>query len=286
MEPLEPTSANDYDERTSEAVKQVLVEIGQVLGSYQGKFAVIGGAVPWLLLEGAEEKHIGTQDVDLSLDAEALGDGEYATLIETLFGHGYEQRDTHRKFQLVRKVPTRGDDPDIDIIVDFLMPRHADIVKNKPPLIDGFAVQRADGAELALEHHEIVRVDAAMMGGGKNSVRIAVASIPALIAMKGYALRGRDKPKDAYDIYYCTKHFVDGLDALVAATKPLMESEVALEGFKIIAEKFEDFDSFGPTRVRQFLEDSETAGEQTPDQIQQDAFGQVNAWLKAIGLRE
>jgi len=285
MEPLEPTSANDYDDRTSEAVKQVLVEIGQVLGSYQGKFAVIGGAVPWLLLDGAEDKHIGTQDVDLSLDAEALGDGEYATLVETLFGHGYEQRDTHRKFQLVRTVPTSGDDPDIDIIVDFLMPRNADIVKNKPPILDGFAVQRADGAELALEHHEFVKVDAAMIDGGKNSVRIAVASIPALLAMKGYALRGRDKPKDAYDIYYCTKNFVEGPEALAEATKPLMENDIALEGYKIIAEKFEEFETLGPTRVREFLQDTDAIGEQTPDQIQQDAFGQVNAWLKAIGLR-
>lgn len=285
MEPLEPVSANDYDDRTSEAVKQVLAEIGQVLGSYQGKFAVIGGAVPWLLLDGVEDKHIGTQDVDLSLDAEALGDGEYATLVETLFGHGYEQRDTHRKFQLVRTVPTSGDDPDIDIIVDFLMPRNADIVKNKPPILDGFAVQRADGAELALEHHEIVKVDAAMIDGGKNSVRIAVASIPALLAMKGYALRGRDKPKDAYDIYYCTKNFVEGPEALAEATKPLMENDIALEGYKIIAEKFEEFDTLGPTRVREFLQDTDAIGEQTPDQIQQDAFGQVNAWLKAIGLR-
>ena len=35
-------------ERTTVAVKSVLVEIGQVLGSHKGKFAVIGGAVPWL----------------------------------------------------------------------------------------------------------------------------------------------------------------------------------------------------------------------------------------------
>lgn len=285
MEALEPMSANDYDDRTSEAVRQVLVEIGQVLGSYQGKFAVIGGAVPWLLLDGAADKHIGTQDVDLSLDAEALGDGEYATLVETLVGHGYEQRDTHRKFQLVRTVPTSGDDPDIDVIVDFLMPRNANIVKNKPPIVDGFAVQRADGAELALEHHEIVKVDAAMIDGGKNSVRIAVASIPALLAMKGYALRGRDKPKDAYDIYYCTKNFVEGLEALAEATKPLMENDIALEGYKIIAEKFAEFDTLGPTRVREFLQGTDAVGEQTPDQIQQDAFGQVNAWLDAIGLR-
>ena len=49
--PLEPQSAADYDDRTTAAVKAVLMEIGQILGSFQGKFAVIGGAVPWLLLE-------------------------------------------------------------------------------------------------------------------------------------------------------------------------------------------------------------------------------------------
>ena len=32
------------------AVKTVLVEIGQIFGSFEGKFPIIGGAVPWLLL--------------------------------------------------------------------------------------------------------------------------------------------------------------------------------------------------------------------------------------------
>ncbi|QWC92674.1 hypothetical protein [Cupriavidus metallidurans] len=50
MTPTEPQSATDYDDRTTQAVKAVLVEMGQILGSYRGKFAVIGGAVPWLLL--------------------------------------------------------------------------------------------------------------------------------------------------------------------------------------------------------------------------------------------
>ena len=50
MAEVDPRRASDYDDRTTVAVKSVLVEIGQVLGSYRGKFAVIGGAVPWLLL--------------------------------------------------------------------------------------------------------------------------------------------------------------------------------------------------------------------------------------------
>lgn len=67
--PQKPQSANDYDDRTARAVKSVLVEIGQILGSFRGKFAVIGGSVPWLLLENADNPHVGTLDVDLSLDA-------------------------------------------------------------------------------------------------------------------------------------------------------------------------------------------------------------------------
>ena len=72
MIPGEPQSAADYDDRTIMAVKAVLVEIGQILGSFKGKFAIVGGAVPWLLLENEDMPHVGTIDVDLGLDAEAL----------------------------------------------------------------------------------------------------------------------------------------------------------------------------------------------------------------------
>lgn len=41
MARIEPQSANDYDNRTTAAVKSVLVEIGQIIGSFKGKFAVI-----------------------------------------------------------------------------------------------------------------------------------------------------------------------------------------------------------------------------------------------------
>jgi len=67
MAVTEPQHADDYGDRTTEAVKSVLVEIGQILGSFRGKFAVIGGAVPWLLLSETDMPHSGTVDVDLGL---------------------------------------------------------------------------------------------------------------------------------------------------------------------------------------------------------------------------
>ena len=48
-----------------------------------------------------------------------------------------------------------------------------------------------------------------MPGGGRNRVYIAVA-IPALLAMKGYAIAQRLKHKDAYDIYYSIRNYPDG----------------------------------------------------------------------------
>ena len=277
--------ASDYDNRTTEAVRSALIEIGQTLGSFEGRFAVIGGAVPWLLLAEAEMPHIGTQDIDLSLDAEALGDSEYVNLVEALFAQGYQQRAGLRRFQLVRTVPSRDAGPDIDVIVDFLVPRDAQIEKNDPPIVTEFAVQRAHGAELALQYSELILLEGEMPDGGKNSVRIAVASIPALLAMKGYAIDGRNKLKDAYAIYYCVRNFPGGLAALVEATTLLLTNETARQGYELIAAKFRELDDFGPTSVRHFVEGSDALADRTADQWQQDAFGQVDVWLKSLGLR-
>ena len=281
----EPQFAVEYKNRTTAAVKSVLVEIVQILGSFEGKFAVIGGAVPWLLLGEADMPHSGTIDVDLGLDPSALGDGEYVRLVEALQKHGYHQRNDRRPFQLVRTVPARDGGPDIEIDVDFLMPRDAQITQNRPPLLKGFAVQRADGAELALRFNQKITIDGNMPDGGRNRVHITVASIPALLAMKGYAIAKRKKPKDAYDIYYSVRNYPNGIDALVEDTRPLLEVESGRQGYSLIAEKFRDFDDFGPTSVRMFVESSPLLGDRTADQWQQDAFGLVDAWLKRLGLR-
>ena len=185
----------------------------------------------------------------------------------------------------MRAVPASDGGDDIDVVVDFLMPRDARIARHAPPLVADFAVQRADGAELALRFKELVSIEGDMPDGGRNRVQIAVASIPALLATKGYAIAQRLKPKDAYDIYYSVRNCPGGIEALAKATRPLLDVEVARTGFLHISEKFRHLDDFGPTSVRQFIDRSDMLRDRTTDQWQQDAFGQVNAWLSALGLR-
>jgi len=285
INPSDPQSANEYDDRTTAAVKAVLVEIGQILGSFKGKFAVVGGAVPWLLLDNFEMPHVGTIDVDLGLDAEALADGEYVRLVDALMTHGYGQNKKLKKFQLVRRIEATDEGDPIDIVVDFLMPRDAVIDRNKPPIIEDFAVQRADGTDLAMRFNQMVAVRGAMPNGGTNQIEIAVCSIPALLAMKGYAVHNRLKQKDAYDIYYCIHNYPEGIDALAKDCLPLLNLPSGATGYGFISEKFDVVDGFGPTCVRNFVQESNILGDRTPDQWQQHAFGQVDAWLRALGLR-
>lgn len=282
---LEPQSANDYDAGTSLATRSVLIEIAQVLGAYCEKFVVVGGSVPWLVLEPEDMRHVGTLDIDLSLDAEALGGGEYKTLVESLIGHGYEKNAATRAFQLIRRVKAADDGPTVDIVVDFLMPRHAEIIKNNPPLLDDFAVQRADGAALAHQFSKLLEIKGEMPNGAMNSVRIQVASIPALLAMKGFALNGRQKNKDAYDVYFSVRNYPGGINALCEECKPLLDVEEAVRGYRHISEKFESAKHYGPVCVRDFVSDSYVLDGRTPEQWQEDAFGQVDAWLRGIGLR-
>lgn len=277
--------APEYSDRLSTAVRSVLVEIGQTLGSYRGQFAVVGGAVPWLLLEDAEMKHVGTGDVDLSLDAEALADdAQYKGLVESLREQGYAPREHLKNFQMVRTVNPGDGGGDIEVLVDFLRPFDAVIERNRPPLTADFATQRAFGADLATRFYEMVAIEGKMPGGGKNRVMIAVASIPALLAMKGHAVEGRNKPKDAYDIYYSVRNFPGGVDALVEACGPLMGEKSAIEGYQKIAGKFREVDDFGPTCVRTFVEDEDILDGRTGEEWQQDAYGQVRTWLDAIGF--
>lgn len=290
MSPLEPQSAADYDDRSTEAVKSVLLEIGQILGSYKGKFVVVGGLIPWLLQNDEEMPHVGSLDIDLGLDPSALADGEYASLIKLLKGQGYRQRNDLnpelKPFQLVRELPQEDGSAPIEVVVDFLMQRNVKVAKNDPPLLEDFRVQGVNGTDLAIRLAENFRLSGSMPGGGTNTVTISVCSIPAFLVMKGFAIQNRHKQKDAYDIYYVVRNYRAGIPALAEACRPVLNEPEGREGYGYIVGKFGAFDDYGPTSVRKFVEETDVLQERTPDQWQQDAFGVVDRWLKELGLRE
>ena len=75
---------------------------------------------------------------------------------------------------------------------------------------------------------------------------------------------------------------IGGADVLAEDCRAVNAVAEGAKGYGYIAAKFETFDSFGPTSVREFIADSDLLGDRTPEQWQQDAFGQVQAWLRAL----
>lgn len=283
----EPDVASDYDDRGVQAAHAVLVEIGLVLGAHRDAIVVIGGSVPSLLLPGAKPSHIGSLDIDLNLNTEKLAEHGYADLVDKLEKAGYQRNvEGLKPFQLKRVVNLDDGGEPIAVIVDLLMPKGAKTQKNRPQHVEGLRVQEIDGGDIALQSNLKMMIAGTMPDKRQYKAEMLVASIPALLVMKGYALVQRDKKKDAYDIYFCVREFEGGIEALAAQCKALMGDAVVLQGYKNIALQFEKEDGFGPETVRRFLADSESLGDMTEDQIRTDAFRQVSAWLKAIGLKE
>jgi predicted nucleotidyltransferase len=92
-----------------------------------------------------------------------------------------------------------------------------------------------------------------MVNGATNTVTLQVASVPDFLVMKAFALNGRDKPKDAYDICYCLDHFEGGITQLAKAwSLQMAASSDVTQAVQILKEKFESVRSYGPMQVVEF----------------------------------
>jgi hypothetical protein len=134
---LEPRHQSDYSKRQIEAAHRVLVDLGQVLKSFEDCLVVVGGWIPDLLLPNSREAHIGSIDVDLALDAEKLSVGQYAELLKALLNtRRYQQAD--ESFRLCAEVDLEDGQPPIRVDVDFLKSPEGKIKRNKPKLTENF----------------------------------------------------------------------------------------------------------------------------------------------------
>jgi hypothetical protein len=249
----EPRRQSEYSLRQIEAAKRVLIDLWQVLAAFQDCLVVIGGWVPDLLLENADDPHIGSIDVDLALDAEKLGDGRYAELIKLLLDtRRYHQAD--EAFRLYTLVDLDDGESPVRVDVDFLKPKETKTKKNQPKLLPRFRPLDADGCAAAFLHPELVVLSGQMMSGAKNTVRFRVASLPNFLVMKAYALAGRDKPKDAYDLCYCLDHFPGGMEKLAAAWRGRRRKKDVSRAIEILREKFVSVEDYGPRQVVEFLD--------------------------------
>ena len=248
---LEPRQREDYSHRQVEAARRVLVDLGQVLASFADCMVVVGGWTPDLLMPEAEEPHVGSIDVDLALDAAKLNEGRYAELLKLLLDTR-RYRPGEKDFQLIVDVDLRDGDKPVQVEVEFLAPKEVKLKKNKPKLLPGFRVLQADGCGVAFHAPVVLKLDCRNVRGAANRVSLRVASLPDFLVMKAYALGGRDKPKDVYDLCYCLENAPGGMEALASDWKARLEEKEVAQAVLILREKFATLDSFGPQQLVEF----------------------------------
>ncbi len=249
----EPRSQGDYGSRAADAARRVLIDLGQALGSYFADgVVVVGGWVPSLLIPNADEPHVGSIDVDLALNPDKLRDGRYAEIVKCLLATGRYEKSEY-PFKLRATVDLKDGSDRIVVDVDFLKPLERRRGKRQRHLND-FRPLDADGCATAFANPEQLKLEGVSISGAKNKVMVAVASVPDFLIMKAYALAGRDKPKDAYDICYCLEH--GGLEVIGKAWRTRRHDPVVAVAVSHLEDKFASVDSFGPEQVAAFYSTS------------------------------
>ena len=270
----------DYPENAVEAARSVLLELAHLVGSYGDGIVVVGGWVPELLLSSEESPHVGSIDVDLALDHRVLQEPRYRSLLAILSESGYRQSDK-QPFIFYRSV--KVGEQEIIVQVDFLAGEYAGTGKgHRTQEFEDMRARKARGCDLVFEMNVEVEFQGTLPGGGKDQAVIRVASVVPFIVMKGMALADRLKEKDAWDLYYCLRHFPGGVEALSEMIRPYIGHGLVREGSEKIAEKFASPEHVGPKFVADF---EEITDPEERELIQRDAFERVGYLLRTLELK-
>jgi len=265
----------DYNAEQVHAAKSVLLELALALGEYRDKLVLVGGWAPVFLIPKPTKEHVGSIDVDLAVDHSQVTEDAYATIEDILIRRGYE-RVEHNRFSFRKKVGH------VVVQVDLLSGEYGGTGKrHRHQVIQETKLRKARGCDLVFDDPEWVRIEGELPDGAKDSVRIQVASIGAFLCMKGHALAGRLKEKDAWDIVYCIREFPGGMDALARRLQPMMQHGLMREGLEKIAKHFASPGHRGPSHVADFEMETDPEARAA---IQRDAYERVNYVLRKLGI--
>ena len=269
----------DYKQPEVESCRSVLLEVLHLLGEHREHIVLVGGWVPFFLIR--ESSHPGTNDVDLALDFRNIPDEAYQSFRKALEARGFRQGE--QPFIFYRDVP-QADGSSVTVKVDFLSgeyggtgPRH----RTQP--VQDIRARKARGCDLAFDNFITVQIEGTLPDGARDSVAIKVAAMVPFLVMKGMALADRISEKDAFDIYFCIRHYPGGLDKLVMEFGPFRNHGLIREGLGKIRNKFLTIDHVGPKWVVDFEEVHDPA---EAESLRRDAFERVNHLLDLLGIEE
>ncbi|MBU4369558.1 hypothetical protein KKG58_02230 [Patescibacteria group bacterium] len=249
---------NDFETDIVKASQSVLLEVMTLLGAYRPHLYLVGGWAPYFLLKKYQEpkdnfQHVGSIDIDLAIDFSRVSDKGYQKIINLLEERGYQEKQS-KGGQVVPFAFERKTNGNV-VELDFLAGEYGGTTKvhRHQRIQTDFLARKARGVDIVSDHYFEYELKGTLPNRAKNTVKIKVADVVAILTMKGITLAARYKEKDAYDIYAVVAHFKNGPISIVREIESFLNNKLIREGFKNIKEKFSSSDSVGCVWAAEFM---------------------------------
>ncbi len=274
--------ATEYSPADLERVRAMCLTVATLLGDdiRTNDIVIVGGVVPSLLFADVEPdpdlgSHVGTHDLDLALDIAIVDEQRYETIRDLLIRGGFEN-DTKEDGTLVRqRWRSAATGAEIDFLIP-LEPPDAGGAGKLQHLTRDLAAIKMLGLDLALAHKLMIPMDGKDLDGRRVARDLPVCRGEILIVLKSLAMGGRDKNKDAYDLFYALRHIDGGAVAAGAWLGALPDHPARTRMAANLARDFRTIDDRGPRMVCAFL------GREGDDDFAADVLASVQELLEAF----
>lgn len=245
-------SRSEYDATTVAKVHEVMAEVFRALGEYHDHMVLVGGWVPQLLIAKPNEPHCGSLDVDIALDHTAIDDDCYRRISELLAGLGFVV-DERNRYRFTRNAEVDG--RQFAVAIDLLAAEYGGRgASHRHQHVQDVEARKARGADLAFAHPVAVTAKMRLPNGAKVDVTLLVSGVAAFLVMKAFAMAGRRKDKDAYDIAYCLENYPGGVEAVARDFAQYGNHGLVREAIEILEREFKSVEYVGPVAVADFRE--------------------------------
>ena len=279
---------DEYHLTITSASKSVLLEVMTIVKSYRESIVLIGGWVPYFLLqehkpEGINFTHVGSIDIDLVIDPDVIDEARYETIARTLLNRGYQPSEKIL-YQFERTVRSEIDNREYTVGIDFLtpqLPKGQGRTHRHQLIQPDLRARNLVGAEIALRLNQKVSLAGVLPGDGETGLDFKMANLASFLALKGFAFGERYREKDAYDIYALCDYYKDGPVSVAKEVRPKKEIDIVRRGLKAIRDRFRSSEAEGPSWVVNFMAITD---KKEKEEVRQRSFMVVNEMLRNVEI--
>jgi hypothetical protein len=256
-----PRTKSSYPMELVELSKSAILELWRGLHKYRDAIVLIGGWVPYFILEkyGGESynhDHIGYIDIDIAINTNIVSEEKYKTMEAIVLDLGYRQKRNGEQNPIPFVFEKTFSDEKFTIEVDFVGSYYG-AKGHRHHRVSGLLARKCHGVDIAFDHYFEENIKGTFPTGGKTEEIIKIADIVGSLTMKGIVLGERYKEKDAYDIYYLISNYKNGPKDVANEINKHASDSLVKESLDTITRNFENRDSVGPTWVADFLDETE-----------------------------